>query len=57
MAYHKDFTSTEKSSDPDVFETLPTLAVLNVSHILHLLNQHHSINDELAGETTETIGT
>ena len=57
MAYHKDFTSTEKSSNPDVFETLPTLAVLNVSHILHLLNQHHSINDELAEETTETIGT
>ena len=57
MAYHKDFTSTEKFSNPDVFETLPTLAVLNVSHILHLLNQHHSINDELAGETTETIGT
>ena len=57
MAYHKDFTSTDRSTNPDVFETLPTLAVLNVSHILHLLNQHHSINKELAGETTEKIGT
>ena len=57
MAYHKDFTSTEDSTNADVFETLPTLEVLNVSHILHLLNQHHSINDELAGETTEKIGT
>ena len=52
MAYHKDFSSTEKTpvENDFNFETLQTIEVLNVSHIM----SNFKVSEEA---TTEKIGT